>query len=130
MNHGAVGSQKMLLVVDDEPDILEILVECAARAKIPAVGAVSAHEAEKLMSKHDVFLLSLDVRMPEEDGLSFYARMKEGGCKIPAVLVTASTDSATLFKAQSLGIEDVIEKPFSSRKVSELYKRYFESLQP
>ncbi len=123
------GSQKVLLVVDDEPDIVEILIDCAARAKISAVGATSAQEAEKILRTQDVFLFSLDVRMPGEDGLSFYARMKEAGSQIPAVLVSASMDADTVMRAKTLGISDVIEKPFSTRKVCEVYKRHWDAAQ-
>jgi DNA-binding NtrC family response regulator len=129
MMTNAVGSQRVLLVVDDEPDILEILLDCATRANIRAIGATSAQEAEELMRGHDVFLFSLDVRMPGEDGLSFYARMKDSGCQIPAVLISASMDSGTLVKANNLGIETIVEKPFSTRNVCDVYKRYFEAAQ-
>ncbi len=125
-----VESDGTVLVIDDEPEILEILVSCASRARLRAIGLTSTAGVEEVLQTENVFLFSLDFRMPREDGLSFYERMCRNGVRIPAVLISANSDSAIIARAKALGMQDVLEKPFSPKAVQELFKKYFDLRAP
>ncbi len=111
-NHKTQSFDGVLLTLDDERDIVDILVECASRAGVRACGAVTPAEAEHILETENVFLLLVDLRMPEEDGLSFFSRMHQKYPRLPAVLVTANVEPTSLLQANRLGMLKVIEKPF------------------
>ncbi len=120
-------SERTLLVIDDELEIVEILVSCATRVGVRAIGLISTAGVEEVMKSENVFLFSLDYRMPIEDGLSFYERMGRTGVVIPAVLISANSDSAVIARARALGVMDILEKPFSPKAVQALYKKHFDA---
>ncbi len=108
---------EILLIVDDESDIVEILLECAAKASVRAIGTTSVREAEEILKTERAFLLFTDFRMPEEDGLSFFGRMRDLYPLLPGILVTANADKDAAFRAVRVGILDIIEKPFKLTEI-------------
>lgn len=80
-----------ILVVDDEPDILESIQQLiemhmpAAKVYLAATG----EEGLRMLEKHTVELIISDYRMPGMDGLEFLTRCKEKVPEVPRILVTA-----------------------------------------
>jgi DNA-binding NtrC family response regulator len=121
MLQNSVTSENTLLIVDDEKDILEILVHCATRAHVSAIGATSTAEADQILRENNVSALSLDFRMPNEDGLAFYERVQMTHPNMPAILITGNADALIVAKANSLGILKIIYKPFHIKDISAVY---------
>lgn len=126
MSQTHIASPNVVLIVDDEEDIVDILIACAKRAGFRGMGAYSTEQAQKILATEPVFLLSLDFRMPQEDGLTFYERIQRAGSNIPAVLITASNDALMREKASMLGIAHIVNKPFSTASIAELYKSFYQ----
>src|ERR1700761_2697114 len=89
-----VGPQEHILVVDDEPAVLGVVVTLLARSGYDVTPVSSAGQALlHLQEDHGCDLILTDVRMPETDGLSLLDAVSENYPGIPVVMLTGSQDS-------------------------------------
>ena len=106
-----------ILVVDDEPDLREILQCNLEAAGYDVDTASSAEEALQMMNRCPSLLL-LDVMM---GGMSGFALAKvlreERGLKVPIIFLTAKDTEEDLLHGFSVGADDYISKPFSLQDV-------------
>ena len=106
-----------ILVVDDEPDLREILQCNLEAAGYDVDTASSAEEALQMMNRCPSLLL-LDVMM---GGMSGFALAKvlreEQGLKVPIIFLTAKDTEEDLLHGFSVGADDYISKPFSLQEV-------------
>lgn len=106
-----------ILVVDDEPDLREILQCNLEAAGYDVDTASSAEEALQMMNRCPSLLL-LDVMM---GGMSGFALAKvlreERGLKVPIIFLTAKDTEEDLLHGFSVGADDYISKPFSLQEV-------------
>ena len=104
-----------IMYVEDEPDIREI-----ARMALEQIGGftveicASGKEALGLFGEFKPDLVLLDVMLPEMDGPSILAaiREREDGKDTPVIMLTAKVQSTEVQKYKDLGALDVITKPF------------------
>ena len=73
----AVNAAATILVVDDEPDVREVLEECFAARGYSVLGADSAGTAREMAAKHPIDVAVVDINMPGEDGLSLARHLRE-----------------------------------------------------
>ena len=104
-------AQWHILVVDDEPDICEILRFNLEAAGYAVNTACSAEEAMS-MNLGDVDLLLLDVMMPGMSGYEMAQRVD-----VPIIFLTAKGEEEDKLEGFRLGADDYITKPFSVREV-------------
>ena len=106
-----------ILVVDDEPDLREIL-QCNLEAAGYDVDTASSAEEALLMMDRCPSLVLLDVMM---GGISGFALAKvlreERGLKVPIIFLTAKDTEEDLLHGFSVGADDYISKPFSLQEV-------------
>ncbi len=110
--------RKRILVIDDEPDLCEILSINLMTAGYAIDTAYSAEEAlKKDISKFD--LLLLDVMMGEISGFDLISilRQNEKTAHIPVLFLTAKDTEDDLLHGFCLGADDYISKPFSVKEV-------------
>ena len=95
-----------ILLVEDTPDARVYISRLLMRAGAEVLTAGSVQEARQILLHDEPDVIVSDIAMPDEDGLSFIRRLRsEGslsGAKIPAMALTAFTDSQTrsqIFKA-------------------------------
>lgn len=114
-----------LLVVDDEPPIREIVVRTAVRAGWTAVEASSAEEALALLPHLRVDLVCLDIRLPEQDGLTV---ADEIHARYPGVSVLFLTGVDDLPPAKTLrpGVAGYLIKPFNVQELFDELRRIAE----
>ena len=103
-----VGARRVL-VVDDDPDIRELLVAALADDGFVSESARNGREALDVLDHFDADVIVLDLMMPVMDGWTFAARMKERR-SIPIVVLSAAADLTR--QADSVGAADVVPKPF------------------
>ncbi|TBW54400.1 diguanylate cyclase [Marinobacter halodurans] len=108
-----VSSQTVLLV-DDVPANLDVLLEHLQSGGIRLLAATSGREALVLAQKNPPDLILLDVMMPGMDGYEVLKRLKDDIATrdIPVIFVTAMSDSVDEAKGLALGAVDYIAKPF------------------
>jgi len=78
-----------ILVIDDEPDIREILVRYLSTSGYDVVAAADGQEALVLAEVEDFALALVDFRMPGMSGLELLAELKRLDPEMPVVLITA-----------------------------------------
>lgn len=105
--------KKRILVVDDVPANLKFAEQLLGN-KYGLTLASSGAQALRFLKKNSPDLILLDVNMPEMDGCTVLARLKEDPEteKIPVMILTMETDTSMELKCLSLGAVDFIRKPF------------------
>ena len=104
--------EKKILLVDDEPDILEMLISILKEdgySKIET--AATAAEAFRLCRSHQPQIAVLDVMLPDEDGFSLFGRIREFS-DLPVLFLTSRGEDDDKFKGLGLGADDYMVKPF------------------
>ena len=104
---------KKILVVDDEPDILE-LIKDILKSKYEVYTAKNVKEAVSILEKVKIDLIILDIMMPKIDGWDFLwmIRGSEKYREIPVIIVTARADAEDKLIGLKEGVKDYIVKPF------------------
>jgi two-component system OmpR family response regulator len=106
-----------LLVVDDEPDIRELLAASLRFSGFEVVTAGNGWEALDAVSGERPDLVVLDVMMPGLDGLGVVRRLREAGNGVPIVLLTARDATEDRVRGLTVGSDDYVTKPFSLEEV-------------
>jgi two-component system phosphate regulon response regulator PhoB len=106
-----------LLVVDDEPDILELVQYNLRKAQYDVVCVASGEEALAQVRSAPPDLIVLDLMLPGVDGLEVCKALKRDTrtAAIPIVILTARGEEADIVAGLELGADDYLTKPFSSR---------------
>jgi DNA-binding NtrC family response regulator len=101
-----------ILIVDDDPGTLQSLSRALALEGMTALSASSASRALERLEEGVDAVLS-DVVMPEMDGLTLLARLRERAPDLPVVLMSGQATLETAVQATRLGALDFVEKPVS-----------------
>ena len=100
-----------VLVVDDEPQAVELLDEFLTAKGYTVVGASGGEEALRKLKEEKPHLMLLDIRMPVMDGLEVLRRAREIDREVGIVMVTAVNEESTGREALKMGAYDYITKP-------------------
>ncbi len=113
---------KTILIVDDEPDICEILRFNLETEGYQALTAEEADEAQKIVSSRHIDLIMLDVMMTPKSGFEWAKELKSNPhtATIPIIFCTAKTMEEDMLHGFDLGSDDYICKPF---RISEVKAR-------
>ena len=106
-----------LLVVDDEPNIRELLATSLRFAGFEVEVAATGAEAIVAAERNHPDLCVLDVMLPDMDGFSVTRRLRESGRPLPIVFVTARDSVDDKVKGLTVGGDDYVTKPFSLEEV-------------
>lgn len=111
-------NKKTILVVDDTPENIDILVGILGGSyKVKA--ALNGEKALKNASKRPPDLILLDIMMPGMDGYEVYERLKAepATVDIPVVFVTGKSEDAEQEKGMAMGAKGYLTKPVDPDKV-------------
>ncbi|MCW2706851.1 MAG: two component transcriptional regulator, winged helix family [Frankiales bacterium] len=106
-----------LLVVDDEPNIVELLSASLRFAGFEVETAAGGLEAVDKARTFRPDLLVLDVMMPGLDGFGVVRRLRQDGVRTPVVFLTAKDATEDKVQGLTLGGDDYVTKPFSLEEV-------------
>ena len=106
-----------LLVVDDEPNIVELLSASLRFAGFEVETAAGGLEAVETARTYRPDLLVLDVMMPGLDGFGVVRRLRQEGVRTPVVFLTAKDATEDKVQGLTLGGDDYVTKPFSLEEV-------------
>jgi len=105
---------KKVLVIDDEPDTLELIQLILEDADFEAVLVSSGFEALDILETVKPGLVLLDIMMPDMDGWEVFRKIKEKDSNMPIVILTAKAQNIDkLMGLHVLKADDYITKPFS-----------------
>lgn len=104
-------NQPLALVIDDEPDICELLTLTLGRMDIRTEAAVDVASAKALLGKHNFDICLTDMRLPDGNGLDLVKWMQTNAPGVPVAVITAHGNVETAVQALKLGAFDFISKP-------------------
>lgn len=113
------GTEPLVLVVEDEPQMRRFLRACLESHGYRLVEAASAREAEQLAASHNPEAVILDLGLPDVDGIDLTRRLREW-TRVPIVVVSARGREEDKVLALDAGADDYLTKPFG---VNELLAR-------
>ena len=108
------GRRRRVLVVDDEPYLVELIVTRLELAGFETRSARNGADALNRIGEFRPEAMVLDINMPILDGFGVLAQMKAQGLsdKIPTMVLTARNSGEDVAKAIQLGAKDYLSKPF------------------
>jgi two-component system alkaline phosphatase synthesis response regulator PhoP len=106
-----------IFVIDDEPDILELVRYNLVRHGYEVTGALSGEEALTQLRSHPPDLVVLDLMLPGIDGLEICKTLKQERrtAEVPVLMLSARNEEADIVAGLELGADDYLTKPFSPR---------------
>ena len=105
-----------ILICDDERDIVSALKIYLSSEGYTLFEAYTGREALEVVKKHDIHLILMDIMMPEMDGISATAKLRET-CNVPIILLTAKSEDTDKVLGLNMGADDYITKPFNPMEV-------------
>ena len=105
-----------VLIVDDNPDIREVLGTYAAKEGFEPITAKDGFEALDLFRKTSTAVILLDVMMPGMDGYRVCERIRSES-DVPIILITAKGEDYERVMGLDIGADDYIVKPFNANEV-------------
>jgi len=106
---------RRILVVDDEPDVLDLVVYRLRRSGYEVIEAPNGEEGLALAISEQPDLIVADVMMPRVDGYELTRRLRDEDATrgIPIILLTARTQEADVSQGFEAGADDYLKKPFN-----------------
>jgi len=105
-----------ILICDDEPDIVSALKIYLQAEGYATLSARTGREALRLAAENDIHLILLDIMMPEMDGITALAKLRET-CNVPVILLTAKSEDTDKVLGLNIGADDYVTKPFNPVEV-------------
>jgi len=107
----AGAGQPVVLVVDDEPDLLELVSLTLGRMSLRTRTASDLSSARRLLKAERFDLCLTDMRLPDGDGLDLVAWIQEHRASVPVAVITAHGNVESAVRALKLGAFDFVSKP-------------------
>ncbi|UCE04193.1 MAG: response regulator transcription factor [Candidatus Latescibacterota bacterium] len=109
--------RKRILIIDDEPDIVEFVDYNLRREQFETVSAADGPTALRLAREAQPDLILLDLMLPGIDGLEVCRQLKSTTetSHIPIIMLTAKGEEADIVTGLEMGADDYVPKPFSMR---------------
>ena len=118
-----IRGQPRVLVVDDEPDLLELLELTLSRMGLETVCAQSVGEAVRLLDKDPFDLCLTDMRLPDGEGLRVVEHITQKGLDVPVAVITAFGSAENAVAALKAGAFDYLAKPGALEQLRALVKQ-------
>lgn len=111
-----------ILVVDDEPDIIELLELTLARMGMEVSSATCISDAKALLQSHQFQLCLTDMRLPDGNGLELVKYISQHCADVPSAVITAYGTTENAVAALKAGAFDYLPKPVSLKQLRDLVK--------
>jgi DNA-binding NtrC family response regulator len=121
-----MASRPRLIIVDDEPLMLESMKEAVGKKGYDIRTFTSGTSAIQAVEKDAADILIVDLRMPEMDGLTLLEAVRGLDQDLPVIIMTAYSTVATAVEAMKAGAYDYVQKPFDIDELDMLIRRALE----
>lgn len=115
-------TQTKILIIDDEPDIRELLEITLGRLKLQTRSVGTIKEATEILKKEDFCMCLTDMKLPDGDGLDFIAYTQQHYPQMPIAMITAHGSMDTAIIALKAGAFDYLTKPIDLNRLREIIK--------
>lgn len=109
-----------VLLVDDEPDILQLLEIALARMNLNTLSAKTLTEAMQILEHNEPDLCLTDMKLPDGNGLQLVEHVQRLDRELPVAVITAHGSVEAAIDALKLGAFDFVSKPVALDKLREL----------
>jgi DNA-binding response OmpR family regulator len=108
-----------ILVVEDDPDIAQLVERYLEKAGFAVDRASNGHDALRTIATKPPELVVLDLMLPQVDGLEICRRLRadEHTAAIPVIMLTARAEESERIVGLELGADDYLAKPFSPNEL-------------
>lgn len=106
-----------ILLCDDEKDIVNALKIYLTAEDMRFFEAYNGEEALEILAGEDIHLILLDIMMPELDGISTLAKLRETS-NVPVIFLSAKSEDTDKILGLNVGADDYITKPFNPVEVN------------
>ena len=121
-----IMKQPQILIVDDEPDIRELLEITLMRMGVNSSTAVDVHTAIQAIKENDADLILTDMRLPDGNGLDIVRYVAEFKPETPIAVITAHGNMDLAIESLKSGAFDFVSKPIDINKIEILKEiKYF-----
>ena len=118
-----IRGQPKVLVIDDEPDLLELLELTLSRMGLDTSRAETVGEAIRLLDKEPFDLCLTDMRLPDGEGLRVVEHINQKGLDVPVAVITAFGSAENAVAALKAGAFDYLAKPVALEQLRALVKQ-------
>jgi len=118
-----IRGQPKVLVVDDEPDLLELLELTLSRMGLDTSRAETVADAIRLLDKDQYDLCLTDMRLPDGEGLRVVEHINQKGLDVPVAVITAFGSAENAVAALKAGAFDYLAKPVALEQLRALVKQ-------
>ncbi len=115
-----MSQPQKVLIVDDEPDIRELLEITLGRMKLDTFSARNLGEAQSLLKRETFDLCLTDMRLPDGTGLDLVQHIQQRYPQLPVAMITAYGSLETAINALKAGAFDFLTKPVDLSRLREL----------
>jgi two-component system response regulator PilR (NtrC family) len=115
-----ISPQQKILIVDDEPDIRELLEITLGRMKLDTRSARNVSEAREWLARETFDLCLTDMRLPDGTGLELVQHIQQCYPQVPVAMITAYGSLETAINALKAGAFDFLTKPVDLTRLREL----------
>lgn len=122
-------TQRRALVIDDEPDIRELLEITLGRMQITTDSAASVDQARALLASETYDLCLTDMRLPDGNGLQLVEYIQQHHPRLPVAVITAHGSLDTAIESMKAGAFDFISKPVDLAALRKLVNTALQSSQ-
>lgn len=106
-------TSQLIAIIDDDEAMQDSLRDLLEAAGLVARCFGSAEEFLESDLHHGAACLIVDIRMPKMSGLQLQVRLKEEGCSVPIIFITAHGDARMRIRAMREGAVEFLAKPFN-----------------
>ncbi len=116
MTDNAVSDSGYLLVVDDDPELRELIEAYLVRQGFDVSTAQDGSEMDRKLAERTPDLVILDLMLPDENGLDIAKRLKSSS-EIPIIMISAQGEDVDKIVGLEVGADDYLGKPFNPREL-------------
>jgi two-component system OmpR family response regulator len=112
------ADQRPVVIIDDDPNHLDLMVTCLERAGLRAAGFTNSREALYYLIDHQAAVAVIDLYMPDMDGIEIVRRLQTSVPDLPLIGMTGARDSRSSIYLKSLrefGATSCLRKPVDAK---------------
>ena len=112
-----MGSMKKILLVDDDPELRQLLATYLGRNGFDTLLLPDTRQLDAYLERFQPHLVVLDLMLPGEDGLAACRRLRARGETLPIIMLTARDETVDRVIGLEMGADDYVGKPFDPREL-------------
>ncbi len=120
----------LIVVIEDEPDLLELLEYRLQKEGHEVFAALSTQPVEKLLEEETPDLMLVDRNLPGVEGSEFVAKLRKEGIDVPVIFLSAKGSEEEIEEGFLRGADDYVRKPFSYRELMHRIKAVLRRSRP